>query len=133
MNEVFAFACGVVGQEPTRTVNHRSAGKAKAAYLADVRDCWPDVQFTDLFARKLGPAVTSDQFKRNALYRGMPEVRCGTRVLVATAQGQARGAIVGHNASANFDVLFDDDGPLFAGLVLNVHPGDIKVEAACTA
>lgn len=137
--EVFAFECGVVGQAPTRTMNHRSAGKAKAAYLRDVRDCWPDVEFIDLYARKVGEPRTSDAFTRNAEYRGMPGLRCGQRVEVNTP-GQDRpatGAIVGHNGSANFDVLFDDDSPRFAGMVLNVHPGDIKLinttesEAAC--
>jgi hypothetical protein len=35
--------------------------------------------------------------------------------------------IVGHNSSANFDVLFDDDSPRYAGNTLNVHPSEIKL------
>jgi len=99
-------------------VNHRTAGKARYQYLLDVRESWPYVTFADVVVRKLGPAHTSEAFQRTARYRGMPELRCGTRVMC----GEARGVIVGHNDCANFDVLFDEDSPEFAGLTLNVHP-----------
>lgn len=123
---VYAFELGIVGQAPTRVMNARSSGKAKYLYLLDVRDYWPDVTFMDLFARRIGPPVTSEAFKRTAAYRGLPELRCGQAVEVKIGRepGVARGVIVGHNESANFEVLFDDDSPHFAGLTLNVHPGD---------
>lgn len=71
--------------------------------------------------RKIGNPVSSEQFLRNAKYRGMPDLRCGHRVKV----GPGIGTIVGHNSSANFNVLFDTDSPKYAGLKLNVHPSEI--------
>lgn len=124
MAEVFAFEVrhrhAPAGM--ARIINARSRGQAVAEYLSDIRDCWPDVQYTDLRAHKLGAPYTSDAFKRNAAYRGMPDVRCGQRVRACGALG----VIVGHNDCANFDVLFDDD-TRFKGLTLNVHPSDIEL------
>lgn len=116
---VFAFACSVVGAPwgPT-TVNHSSAGKAKADYWRDIRDARPDVPFTAIRVRKLGPPHTSEAFKRTAAYRGLPDLKCGDPVEV---NGRS-GVIVGHNDSANFDVLFSEGD--WAGAVLNCHPGD---------
>lgn len=129
--EVFAFAVGIVGRDATSTVNHRSAGRARAAFLRDIRDVWPDLLYTHVFARKLGPPETTPAFKRTALYRGMHDLRCGDRVAVRTTRDgatvDALGVVVGHNESANFDVLFDDDSPAFARLTLNVHPIDLRV------
>ncbi len=56
----------------------------------------------------------------------MPDVECGQRV---TVNGNA-GTIVGHNESANFNVLFDDDAEHYAGLTLSVHPQDIILQNA---
>lgn len=127
MSELAAFELGIVGQQPTRVMNARSAAKAKYLYLLDVRDVWPDVTFMDLFARKVGEPRTSDAFRRTAAYRGMPGLECGQRVIVNVPNDKPRprGVIVGHNDSANFEVLFDDDSPQFAGLTLNVHPGEL--------
>jgi hypothetical protein len=58
----------------------------------------------------------------------MPEVECGQRVRV----GISRGVIVGHNESANFNVLFDDDDPRYPGLTLNVHPCDVDLDGQNT-
>lgn len=124
--EVFAWECNVRGKNWQRTINHRTAGKARYEYLLDLRDSWPDATFADITVRKIGPAHTSEAFKRNAAYRGMPEVRCGTRVEIRSPEGPALGVIVGHNGSANFDVLFDDD-TYFKGGVGNVHPSEIRV------
>lgn len=124
VGEVFAFEVWVkTVPEWRRTINARSAGKAKSDYLLDLQDAWPDYRFTDLAVRKIGGPHTSEQFIRNATYRGMPDVRCGQRVIV----GKGRGVIVGHNSSANFDVLFDDDSPEYPGLTLNVHPGSVAL------
>ena len=78
------------------------------------------VTFADISVRKLGPAHTSEAFIRNARYRGMPDLRCGEAV---TVSGRA-GFVVGHNSSANFDVLFT--GGDWAGAVLNVHPSELR-------
>lgn len=106
-------------------VNARTPGQAKREAMSGLREVCPDgVAWTALRARVLGPPATSEQFVRNAHYRGLPNVRCGDRVAV----GAGRGAIVGHNSSANFDVLFDDDSPEHAGQVLNVHPASCQFE-----
>jgi hypothetical protein len=46
---------------------------------------------------------TSEEFKLNAVYRGIEFAYCGMRVEVAGKPG----VIIGHNSSANLDVLFD--------------------------
>ncbi len=125
MNEVQAFEVSVVGTNWTKIINARTAGKAKYQYWLDVRDAWPDVPITAMRARKYnqGHPYTSPQFEHNARYRGLPDVKCGQRVRV----GDAVGVIVGHNSSANFDVLFDDDAPKYAGQKLNVHPQEVEL------
>lgn len=121
-DNVFAFEVSVKDTDWKKVINAHSAGQAKADYWRDVRECW-DVPFTAMRCRKLGKPETSSAFIRNAVYRGLPDVRCGQRVNV----GNATGVIVGHNSSANFDVLFDTDSPRFAGLRLNVHPDDCEI------
>lgn len=122
---VFAFACSVAGTDwGEEIINARSRGRAKREYHLGVTDAWPDVPFTAIRARKLGAPRTSPDFIRNAQYRGLPDVRCGQRVKV----GDARGVIVGHNSSANFDVLFDDDSPRYAGQTLNCHPNEVTLD-----
>lgn len=123
MSEVSAYEVSVVGTNWQKVINARNAGKAKYQYWLDVRDVWPDVPITAMRVRSLGPPQTSIEFEHNAKYRGMPDIRCGQRVKV----GSATGVIVSHNSSANFDVLFDDDSPKYAGERLNVHPQEIKV------
>jgi hypothetical protein len=120
---VFAFEVTVKGRDWQRTVNARSAGKAKLEYYREVRESWPDISFTALRCRKIGATESSQQFVRNAEYRGLPLARCGDRVKV----GEERGTIVGHDASANFRVLFDDDSK-YQGNTLSVHPDGMEIE-----
>lgn len=120
MLEVFAFSCRIVGSAYETIINTTTRGKAKAAFMLDIHDIWPNLRYTDIRARKIGPPHTSKAFKRNAAYRGLPDVCCGQRVQV----GQNQGVIVGHNESANFNILFDPASK-FGHIVLNVHPGDI--------
>lgn len=126
MTEVYAFHVFPKGFEDryNTVINSHSRGTAKREYMLKLDGCWPDLKYTDLRAKKIGGPQTSAEFKRNAKYRGMPEVRCGDRVCV----GAGRGVIVGHNSSANFDVLFDADSPKYAGLKLNVHPSELALE-----
>lgn len=124
-NEVFAFEVSVAGEEWSRVVNARSAGAAKSWYHRDISDAYPDLPFTLLRVRKVGKPHTCPEFIRNAQYRGMPGLRCGQRVI---AEG-GRGVVVGHNSSANLDVLFDDDSPRYAGQRLNVHPAYVRLES----
>lgn len=122
--EVFAWECNVRGKDWQRTINHLTAGKARYEYLLDLRDAWPDATFADITVRKLGPAHTSEAHKRTAAYRGRPELTCGRRVEVRSGGQSALGVIVGHNDSANFEVLFDAD-TYFNGGIGNVHPSEI--------
>ncbi len=124
-NQCFAYHVWVADRpEFRKTINARTAGKAKAEFLNDLLDAGWDYRFTDLRVRCVGRCHTPEGFQRTAAYRGMPTLKCGQRVIV----GRSHGIIVGHNASANFDVLFDDDAPRFAGQKLNVHPSDITLE-----
>lgn len=118
---MFAFACKLVWSEHETIINALSLGQAKYHFLLDVREPWPDTKFTDVRGRKVGPAHTSDRFLHNARYRGMPEARCGDKVMVGTSEG----LIAGHNSSANFDILFTS-GP-WTGKTLNVHPSEVKL------
>ena len=126
--EVFAWECNVRGKDWQRTINHLTAGKARYEYLLDLRDAWPDATFADITVRKIGPAQTSEAFRRTATYRGMPGLTCGTRVEVCSGSQRALGVIVGHNESANFDVLFDED-TYFKGGIGNVHPSELRLVA----
>lgn len=104
-------------------VNAYTSGQAKARYYTGLKESWPDIPFTALRCRKAGSPHSSAAFIRNAVYRGHPTLRCGQRVRVGTAVG----VVVGHNDSANFDVLFDADSAKYAGLTLNCHPSDIAL------
>lgn len=123
MNEVFAFECSVTGTDWKTLINARTPGKAKYQHWLSVKECYPDIPITAMRARKLGKAENTEGFKRTAVYRGLPNVGCGDRVRV----GNATGVIVGSNGSANFDILFDDDSPTYAGMRLNVHPHDLQM------
>jgi hypothetical protein len=129
---VFAFAARVANApEWGETIyNTTSAGRAKREHHLAVSEPWPDVKFTDIRVHKLGAPHTSEAFLRNAAYRGLPHARCGHQVELALAHGKiARGTIVGHNGSANFDVLFDE-GTVLGGLRLNVHPAELRALTA---
>lgn len=120
--QVFAFGARYRDDPHETVINTTSAGKARYEYLMDVREVAPDATFADIRVRKLGPAHTSEQFTRTAAYRGMPNVRCGQRVIAFGAHG----VIVGHNDSANFEVQFAEDSE-FKGGRGNVHPCDIRL------
>lgn len=90
-------------------INSTSRGKAKSRFYHDLERDWP---YTSIMCRCVGKPYTSEAFKRMALYRRIPFAYCGMKVKV----GDNTGWIVGHNDSANLDVLFED------GTVLNCHP-----------
>jgi len=123
MKPLRCFAVHITGRDHETLVNARTAGQAKQEYIRILDDCFPALTFTDLRCRVVGKPHTSEAFQRNAQYRGMPQVQCGARVKV----GDSCGTIVGHNSSANFDVLFDEDAPKYAGMRLNVHPNSITL------
>lgn len=123
MTHVFAFACRVAwAPEWGETIyNRATAGQAKYDHWLHVHEAWQDTKFTDIRVRKVGRPESTEQFIGNAEYRGLPDLRCGHRVKV----GQSEGIVVGHNASANFEVLFD--AGKYAGQTLSVHPSEMQV------
>jgi hypothetical protein len=123
MKEVFAFTVTVRNTDWSDVINARNEKQARAYYHARVSDVWPHIKLKDVSAHKIGAPYTSEGFERNAKYRGLPHAKCGMRVRV----GNAEGVIVGHNSSANFDILFDDDSPLYPGERLNVHPHELEI------
>lgn len=120
-----AYECNVRGTDWRSIINARTPGKAKSEYWRDVRESWPDIPFTAITVRKIGRPVTSDEFRQVAAYRGVT-FECGDAVVVDGDQG----VIVGHNAHANFDVLFDTGR--YSGQVLGVHPASIDLPAPPT-
>ncbi|MFA5187113.1 MAG: hypothetical protein WC551_11575 [Patescibacteria group bacterium] len=122
--DVFAWEVSVEGTDWRRVINARTRGQAKAIYYHDVREAYPDILYTDIRCRKLGDPQTDTTFARVAIARGLPDIKCGQRVRV----GESRGVIVGSNSSMNFDVLFDNNAPKYAGLRLNCHPDNIRFE-----
>jgi hypothetical protein len=64
----------------------------------------------------VGSPYTSPEFIRNAKYRNIEFAYCGMVVMVSDMHG----VIVGHNSSANLNVLFTDGK--YKGQILNCHP-----------
>ena len=90
-------------------INTTSRGKAKSKFYHHLEYDFP---YTSIRCRCKGKPYTSEQFKRNAEYRNIPFAYCGMAVKV----GDRPGWIVGHNGSANLNIMFED------GRVLNCHP-----------
>ncbi len=114
MRNIRAFACRVAGSSHETVINELSSGRAKSEFMRHLD--MDTIPFTDVRVRTLGQPVTTEGINRVAKYRGVPFVKAGMRCQV----GESGGSIVGHNASANFDVLFED-GP-YKGQTLNCHP-----------
>lgn len=125
MITVSAFECRIRGLGGTFIVNAPSRGSAKSEAFLGIRSLRDDIRFIDVSVRKVGPAVSSQAFLRTVGYRGIPHVRCGDQVMV----GEDVGVIVGHNDSANLEVIFYRGGVL-KGASLNVHPGDCRFPRA---
>lgn len=108
------YLCWVDGSDHIGTqVFAETAGKARYRYWRDMLDVLPDLLLIQCRVRLSAEgARTSDAFRRNALYRGIPFAYCGMNVKV----GGKPGVIVGHNSSANLDILFAN------GQVMNCHP-----------
>ena len=115
-----AFACKLGWSEDETIINALSAGKARYRFWLDVREPWPDTKLMDIKVRKVGGPHTSARFTANAIYRGIPDWKCGDAVTV----GKESGLIVGHNSSANLDILFTSGQ--WNGQVMNVHPSDVS-------
>jgi hypothetical protein len=110
MQELKSYGVYIEGSEHHSTINALSPGHAKSIFLYDLD--LDGVAYTDLRCLSLGDVFTSDDFKRVAKYRDIPFAYCGMRVEVDGKPG----VIIGHNSSANLDVLFEDK------TISNCHP-----------
>lgn len=111
--ELKGYECSLDGQN-WRDVNSTSPGKAKSAFyrMLDLEG----VKYTWIRCRCIGRPHTSEDFVRNAKYRGIDFAYCG---MVVDVDGD-KGLIVGHNSSANLDILFTDGK--HKGHTFNCHP-----------
>lgn len=103
-----------------RIINHISPGKAKVEYWRELQDSW-EIPYTLIRVKVNGLPHTSVQYKLMAQYRGIGFSYCGMQVSVSGEIGY----IVGHNSSANMDVLFI--AGKWQGQTLNCHPQADKV------
>jgi len=94
-------------------INALSTGDAKSQFL---RYLDGDYEYTSVLCHVLGKPETSEEFKRNAKYRNIEFAYCG---MVIDVNGK-KGVIVGHNSSANLNVLFTEGD--IKGQIINCHP-----------
>lgn len=107
-----SFRCTVAGYESI--VNARTAGEARYQRYLSAQEWHPDVRFIDIRVNVVkGQPVAPEGFDEVCRRRGVPFAKVGMRVEVDGKPG----AIVGHNYSANFDVLFDGER-----YPMNCHP-----------
>jgi hypothetical protein len=92
----------------------RSRGAAKYRHWLHVSDVWQEMPYTAMRARAADGFHESARFRECMEYRGVPFARVG--MMVRFDDGKT-GTIVGHNSSANLDVILDG-----ADDVLNCHP-----------
>jgi len=100
--------------EHSTVVVARSAGAAKYRYWLDVSDACPDFPFTKMRARVIAGYAEPRGFRDCMEYRRVPFARVGMRVRFDDGK---EGTIVGHNSSANLDVIVDGGDEVF-----NCHP-----------
>lgn len=103
----------------SRTITTTSPGKARYDYYMDIRDCYDMTFFEFIKKSKVysnGLPYTSPEFIQNAIYRRIPFAKCG---MMVKGEGLI-GYIVGHNSSANLDVLVTEGQ--YKGGVVNMHP-----------
>ena len=106
--ELKKYECSLDG-ENWWSVNSTSYGQAKMSYYRMID---MDIKYTSIKCRCSGSPYTSEDFKRNAKYRGIEFAYCGMVVKV----GNNKGVIMCHNSSANLDILFPN------GIIYNCHP-----------
>lgn len=92
-----------------------TAGNAKYRKWLSISDAYEDCPITSMRARLVDGYCEPPGFRRCVEYRKIPFARIGMRVQIGYGPQAREGRIVGHNDSANLDVLID-------GQVLNCHP-----------
>ncbi|WP_047452581.1 hypothetical protein [Alistipes sp. ZOR0009] len=112
--ELKSYICSIDGEHWT-SFNATSYGHAKSQFLIYLDDCYGDC-YLSIRCKCAGSVYTSEDFKRNAKYRGIEFAYCG---MVVEVDGN-KGVITGHNSSANLNVLFTDGK--WKGQTHNCHP-----------
>lgn len=112
IGELKSYECSLDGNN-WWSVNSTSYGQAKMSFY---RMLDMDIKYPLIKCRCSGLPYTSEDFKRNAKYRRIEFAYCG---MVVAVDGE-KGLIVGHNSSANLDVLFTEGK--HKGATLNCHP-----------
>jgi len=110
--ELKCYECSLDRKHWTQ-LNATSPGDAKSQFLRYLDGGW---HYTMILCHVLGRPHTSEEFKRNAKYRGIDFAYCG---MVIDVNGK-KGVITGHNDSANLNVLFTEGK--YKGQTLNCHP-----------
>ena len=124
MRNVFAFECWIPNApwgDVRETINAQSSGAAKAHYWRRVVDAWPDIPYTAVHVRKLGPPQSDAAFLIGVGYRGIPQARCGDRVTWKNGGG----VIVGFGGGGAWLEVLTDEG--WRGYV---HPAECHEYAA---
>lgn len=98
-------------------VNHYTQGAAKAEYLAQLRDAWPEASFVELRIQVLGAPRTDAALSSLLAQIGRLELRAGRPVAHHGRRGRVVGACGGY-----VDVLFDD-----CAVFLPVHGDELQL------
>lgn len=108
--ELRAYRVKQLGDSEDYCVIYNARSRSQAKYLYWLYTLEANDPYREylpyLHARVAGAGCypTSEEFRRNAKYRNIEFAYCGMRVM----QGGKMGTIVGHNSSANLDVLLDE-------------------------
>jgi hypothetical protein len=111
--ELKSYNCSI-DNEHWSTINAISKGSAKSKYFRKLDADW--IKYTQIKCKVNGYPYTSEEFIRCTKYRNIEFAYCGMKVNVSGWNG----FIVGHNNSANLDILFIDGK--YSGQTLNCHP-----------
>lgn len=112
MKELRSYECSLDG-EHWSTYNALSRGKAKMKYYYELD---MEISYLAIKCRVNGAVFTSDDFKRNAKYRGIEFAYCG----MVIKSEEFEGVITGYNSSCNLNVLITNGN--FKGQYLSFHP-----------
>lgn len=71
--EVFAFEVWHKDRkEWARTVNERTASRARYDYFLDLHECYEDTKYVDIRSKKVGKPRANEGFERTAKYNCHP-------------------------------------------------------------
>lgn len=96
------FECCVKGTDWVKSVYALTRSKARYQYWKDIVEVWDGVKLANVTARAVPVSISQDARIVFAA-RGIPEAFIGMTIKV----NEKEGFIIGVNASANLDVLFN--------------------------